>query len=211
MTSADAAANTEAAKRLLKSGAIQLKVETKTTFKRSSNLKRRLTVMFFKCHIGFHSCLNVEQIKCDFVPNFFRIQNHVENRFFNQLQLKVKVLRKRREALENLLNRMIRFVFTSCFAVASNLTVRLTLLKLNFLYFSSTTSCVCQASLHRSCCGSVFLLLPDATANVSRKEIFFVLFTDCYHPVVHWFSYVIVQIAGVESLEEKGKNNKEPT
>jgi len=42
ITSAEAAANTEAAKKLLKSGAIQLKSETKTSFKRSSNLKRRL-------------------------------------------------------------------------------------------------------------------------------------------------------------------------
>ena len=42
ITSAEAATNTEAAKKLLKSGAIQLKSETKTSFKRSSNLKRRL-------------------------------------------------------------------------------------------------------------------------------------------------------------------------
>ncbi|XP_076822710.1 negative elongation factor E-like [Clavelina lepadiformis] len=39
----DAAANTEAAKKLLKSGAVKIKLETKTSFKRSSNLKRKLT------------------------------------------------------------------------------------------------------------------------------------------------------------------------
>lgn len=41
ITSLNAAANTEAAKKLLKSGAIQLKVETKTTFKRSLSKKKR--------------------------------------------------------------------------------------------------------------------------------------------------------------------------
>nr|XP_002128038.1 negative elongation factor E-like [Ciona intestinalis] len=39
----NAAANTEAAKQLLKSGAIHVKAEKKTAFKRSSNLKRKLT------------------------------------------------------------------------------------------------------------------------------------------------------------------------
>uniref|UniRef100_H2YP21 Negative elongation factor E n=1 Tax=Ciona savignyi TaxID=51511 RepID=H2YP21_CIOSA len=39
----DAAANTEAAKKLLKAGAIEVKLEKKTSFKRSSNLKRKLS------------------------------------------------------------------------------------------------------------------------------------------------------------------------
>nr|CAB3265503.1 negative elongation factor E-like [Phallusia mammillata] len=42
ITSVNAAANTEAAKKLLKSGAIEVKVEKKTCFKRSSNLKRKI-------------------------------------------------------------------------------------------------------------------------------------------------------------------------
>ena len=40
----DAAANTEKAKKLLKTGAIQVTAEKKTTFKRSTNLTRRLLV-----------------------------------------------------------------------------------------------------------------------------------------------------------------------
>lgn len=46
-TSFDAAANTQKAKELLKSGAIHVSAEKKTTFKRSSNLTRRLLVSNF--------------------------------------------------------------------------------------------------------------------------------------------------------------------
>jgi len=43
----DAAANTEKAKELLKTGAIQVTAEKKTSFKRSTNLTRRLLVSWY--------------------------------------------------------------------------------------------------------------------------------------------------------------------